>query len=211
MNDWWIYSIGFLAQLLFSSRLIVQWVTSEQQQRVATPTLFWILSLIASVLLFVYGVLRDDFSIMLGQVLTYFIYIRNLQLQHQWRKFPKLIRWIILSFPIGTISYFLLHKTIAVNLLFDGTTIPFWLLLLGCTAQIIFVLRFVYQWLISEVKKTSSLPLGFWLLSLIGSLLILVYGVIRVDWVLIIGHSFGCLIYVRNIFLIRNQVEIPLE
>ena len=88
MSDWIIYSIGFLAQILFSSRLIVQWVTSEKQKQVATPVLFWSLSLIASFLLFIYGYLRDDFAIMLGQSLTYFIYIRNLQLQNQWTKLP---------------------------------------------------------------------------------------------------------------------------
>ncbi|MBT8271558.1 MAG: lipid-A-disaccharide synthase N-terminal domain-containing protein, partial [Bacteroidia bacterium] len=48
MSDWLIYSIGFLAQILFSSRLIVQWITSERQKRVMTPSLFWVLSLIAS-------------------------------------------------------------------------------------------------------------------------------------------------------------------
>ena len=81
MSNWLIYGIGFLAQLLFSGRLLVQWILSEKNKRVITPSLFWKLSLFASFLLFVYGYLRDDFAIMLGQSLTYFIYIRNLQLQ----------------------------------------------------------------------------------------------------------------------------------
>src|SRR5690554_7509329 len=92
MSSWIVYSIGFLAQILFSSRLIIQWLTSEKQKQVATPTLFWSLSLIASFLLFVYGYLRDDFAIMLGQALTYFIYIRNLQLQKQWQRLRKLVQ-----------------------------------------------------------------------------------------------------------------------
>ncbi|HAI18974.1 MAG TPA: lauroyl acyltransferase, partial [Xanthomarina gelatinilytica] len=71
MSNWIIYSIGFLAQILFSSRLIVQWLTSEKQKQVTTPTLFWSLSLMASFLLFVYGYLRNDFAIMFGQALTY--------------------------------------------------------------------------------------------------------------------------------------------
>ena len=77
MSDWIIYSIGFLAQILFSSRLVIQWITSEKHKRVVTPSLFWVLSLIASFLLFIYGYLRLDFAIMLGQALTYFIYIRE--------------------------------------------------------------------------------------------------------------------------------------
>ena len=88
MSDWVIYAIGFTAQLLFSGRLLLQWILSEKNNKVVTPSLFWKLSLLASFLLFVYGYLRDDFAIMLGQSLTYYIYIRNLQLQGQWQKSP---------------------------------------------------------------------------------------------------------------------------
>jgi lipid-A-disaccharide synthase-like uncharacterized protein len=85
MSDWIIYSIGFSAQILFSSRLLIQWLQSEKVKMVVTPLLFWQLSLLASFLLFVYGWFRNDFAIMLGQVLTYFIYIRNLQIQWFWK------------------------------------------------------------------------------------------------------------------------------
>ena len=74
----------------------------------------------------------------------------------------------------------------------------------GIIAQVIFTLRFVYQWLYSEVKKSSTLPFGFWLLSLVGSLLILTYAVIRIDWVLLVGHGLGSVIYSRNIYLIHK-------
>lgn len=204
MSTWILYSIGFLAQILFSSRLIIQWVTSEKQRRVITPTLFWTLSLIASVLLFIYGYLRYDFSIMLGQSLTYYIYIRNLQLQKQWQKFPKFLQWFLLIFPILIVIYYYNNNKIDVDLLFKNEAIPFWLLGLGIIAQVIFTLRFVYQWLYSEVKKTSTLPFGFWLLSLVGSLLILTYAVIRTDWVLLVGHGLGSIIYSRNIYLIHK-------
>jgi len=67
MESWPIFAIGFLAQLLFSARLISQWFLSEKSKEVETPVLFWKLSLLASILLFTYGYLRDDFAIMLGQ------------------------------------------------------------------------------------------------------------------------------------------------
>ena len=67
MSQGLIYSIGFLAQLLFSARLFVQWFLSERQKRVVTPSLFWQLSLLASFLFFVYGYLPQDFAKMLGQ------------------------------------------------------------------------------------------------------------------------------------------------
>lgn len=205
MSNWLIYTIGFVAQILFSSRLVVQWITSEKQRKVITPTLFWTLSLIASFLLFLYGYLRDDFAIMLGQTLTYFIYIRNLQLQNEWQKFHWSLRWFLYSFPILIAIYYFNNNVIDRDVLFRNEAIPLWLLWLGIISQVVFTLRFVYQWLYSEYKKSSSLPLGFWLLSLVGSVLILTYAIIREDPVLFIGHLLGSIIYVRNLILLHKQ------
>lgn len=206
MNNWIIYSVGFLAQTLFSSRLIIQWITSERQRKVITPSLFWVLSLIASFLLFVYGYLRDDFAIMLGQGLTYFIYIRNLQLQNQWQKIHVVLQWFILLMPTFVVVYYFNNNTIDVMRLFKNEKIPLWLLLLGIISQVVFTLRFIYQWLYSEKAKESILPFGFWLLSLIGSSLILIYAVFRMDPVLFVGHLLGAVIYARNLVLL-NKAE----
>jgi lipid-A-disaccharide synthase-like uncharacterized protein len=205
MSSWIVYSIGFLAQILFSSRLIVQWLTSEKQKQVTTPVLFWSLSLFASFLLFIYGYLRHDFAIMLGQSLTYFIYIRNLQLQNQWQKLPKLARWFLYAFPVLIGLYYFNNNVIDVDNLFKNKDIPVWLLILGIVSQVVFTFRFVYQWMYSEKKKESSLPFGFWMLSLIGSLLILSYAIIRKDPVLFVGHILGATIYVRNLMLIKKH------
>lgn len=205
MSDWLIYSIGFIAQILFSSRLVIQWITSEKQRKVITPTLFWTLSLIASFLLFIYGYLREDFAIMLGQSLTYFIYIRNLQLQGEWKKFPKLLQILLFVVPVGIVVYYYNNNVIDRDVLFRNEAIPEWLLWLGIISQVIFTLRFVYQWLYSEHKKESSLPLGFWLLSVTGALLILTYAIFRKDPVLFVGHGFGTIIYIRNLILLHKQ------
>lgn len=205
MSNWIIYSIGFTAQILFSSRLIVQWITSEKQKRVITPTLFWSLSLIASFLLFVYGYLREDFAIMFGQSLTYFIYIRNLQLQKQWEKLPRIIRWFLLLAPVFIFVFYFNNNKIDVELLFKNEAIPLWLLILGIVSQVVFTLRFVFQWLYSEKRKESSLPLNFWVMSLIGSILILSYAVIRKDPVLFVGHILGITIYIRNLVLLKKD------
>lgn len=204
MKDWIIYSIGFFAQILFSSRLLIQWVTSEKQRKVITPTTFWTLSLIASFLLFIYGYLRLDFAIMLGQSLTYFIYIRNLQLQGQWQKFPKLVQILLFIVPVLIVIFYYNNNKIDIELLFKNEAIPTWLLILGIVAQVIFTLRFIYQWIHAERHKESSLPMGFWVLSLIGASLILTYAIIRKDPVLFVGHLFGMMIYARNAYLIRK-------
>ena len=205
MANWIIYSIGFLAQILFSGRLIYQWLASEKSKKVLTPSLFWKLSLFASFLLFVYGWLRDDFAIMLGQMLTYFIYIRNLQLQGEWQKAPKLLRIFLLFFPILIIVYGYNNNVYDIDDLFKNEDIPIWLLILGIIAQILFTFRFIYQWLYSEKRKESSLPAGFWLLSLVGALLILSYAILRKDPVLLVGHSLGTIIYARNLFILKKQ------
>ena len=205
MSNWLIYTIGFIAQILFSSRLIIQWIYSEREKKVITPTLFWTLSLIASFLLFVYGYLRNDFAIMLGQGLTYFIYIRNLQLQNQWQKFHWITRMLLYSVPTLIVVYYFNNNVIDKDLLFRNEAIPSWLLWLGIISQIVFTLRFVYQWLYSEYKKSSTLPFGFWLLSLVGSLLILIYAINRTDPVLFIGHLLGSVIYIRNLILLHKD------
>lgn len=204
MNHWLVYSVGFTAQILFSSRLIIQWIASERQKKVITPSTFWSLSLVASFLLFIYGYLRQDFAIMLGQGLTYFIYIRNLQLQGEWKKIPGIIQWILLLVPSLIVIYYFNNNKIDVNLLFKNENIPLWLLVLGIVSQVIFTFRFIYQWLYSEHKKVSALPFGFWLLSLVGALLILTYAVFRKDPVLFVGHTLGTIIYTRNLILIHK-------
>ncbi|MCX2680280.1 lipid-A-disaccharide synthase N-terminal domain-containing protein [Galbibacter sp. EGI 63066] len=205
MNDWLIYSIGFLAQILFSGRLLYQWLISEKSKKVLTPSLFWKLSLFASFLLFVYGWLRDDFAIMLGQTLTYFIYIRNLQIQGEWQKSPMVLRVFLLIFPVLIIIYGYNNNTYDLDQLFRNEDIPFWLLILGSFAQILFTFRFIYQWIYSERRKESSLPTGFWLLSLCGALLILTYAILRKDPVLLVGHSLGSIIYIRNLLILKKQ------
>ncbi|MGB7786598.1 MAG: lipid-A-disaccharide synthase N-terminal domain-containing protein [Salinimicrobium sp.] len=205
MSNWQIYIIGFTAQLLFSARLLLQWIASEKQKKVLTPTNFWKVSLFASFLLFVYGYLRDDFSIMLGQALTYFIYVRNIQLQKEWHKLSKWLRIFIYIFPVMLFIYSYNNNTYDVQKLFFNEDIPGWLIYLGSGAQIIFTFRFIYQWIYSEKVKESVLPLGFWLLSLTGASLILIYAVLRKDPVLFVGHFIGSVIYTRNIILSRKE------
>lgn len=206
MSDWlsnksFIYLIGFLAQILFATRLLLQWLKSEKAKRVLTPELFWELSLMASFLLFVYGWLRDDFAVMLGQILAYFIYIRNMQLQGSWKKLPILLRWFLYIFPLIVIFYSFNNNTYDLDRLFNNEAIATNLLIWGSLAQVIFTFRFIYQWFYSEKRKESTLPAGFWILSLIGSLMILSYAILRKDPVLFIGQIFGFTVYSRNIII----------
>ena len=199
-----IYIIGFLAQVFFSARILLQWFLSERAKKVISPAIFWELSIVGAYLLFVYGWLRDDFAIILGQIISYYIYIWNLDKKHQWKKLPVIIRTLLLLTPVVAILYMLKDAGVFVDQFFRNEKIPLWLLVYGSMGQIIFTLRFVYQWIYSKRKDESLLPIGFWVISLFGSLIIVSYAIYRSDPVLILGQSTGLIAYSRNIYLSKR-------
>ena len=97
MTATWIYAIGFLAQAFFSARILIQWILSERAKKVVSPAAYWICSIVGSYLLFIYGWLRDDFSIILGQFISYYIYLWNLDSKGLWRSVPRIFRIILHS------------------------------------------------------------------------------------------------------------------
>lgn len=79
-------------------------------------------------------------------------------------------------------------------------------LAVGIVGQLMFSMRWVLQWLASERVRTSVVPANFWYYSLIGSVMVLAYGLYKLDLVIIIGQ-FGMLVYARNVyFLLRHRV-----
>ena len=76
---------------------------------------------------------------------------------------------------------------------------------LGFLGQVIFTMRFVVQWIASERKGKSIIPIHFWFISIAGSLVLLVYSVWRKDPVFILGQSFGCFVYCRNLKLLAKE------
>lgn len=197
----WIFGVGLLAQLLFSARVLYQWIVTEKARKVLSPPAFWVLSIIGSYLLFIYGVLRDDFSIILGQFLSYYVYLWNLNMQKLWEKIAGIVKVMLLLTPVAAVAYMLRDPSSFNLTFFHNQDVPLWLLIFGSTGQVIFSLRFVYQWVYGLIHHCSVLPLGFWIWSLIGSLIIIVYAFFRLDPVLILGQSFGFVAYIRNIMI----------
>ena len=200
-DSWWIYAIGFTAQIFFSARLLVQWIASERAKKVLSPTLFWQLSLLGSFLLFLYGWLKTDFAIVAGQFIAYFIYIWNLKTKGAWRPIPALLRWSLYAIPFAVIIYFCFDVSAAIDTLFRNEDIPVALLVFGTVGQVTFTFRFIYQWFYSRHKGESLLPLPFWVISLVGSLMIIAYAVFRLDPVLLVGQVPGAIVYTRNIMI----------
>jgi lipid-A-disaccharide synthase-like uncharacterized protein len=202
-----IYALGFFAQSLFGARLVVQLFISERKGKVVSPTIFWQLSLMASFLFLIYGIIRNDLVIIVGQTLSYLIYIRNLQLKNDWVKFPLIVRVIIFALPVGALSWIALGTGNKLNDIFANSDLSNPIIAIGGVGQLMLNLRFVYQWYYSEKHNDSMLPLGFWIISSIASVMILTYATYRVDPVLLVAQGMGIFVYVRNIFIHRRQLK----
>ena len=68
-------------------------------------------------------------------------------------------------------------------------------LVVGFFGQAVFGSRFIFQWLYSERKGESAIPILFWYLSIIGGIFLLIYAISRKDPVIITGQLFGIIIY----------------
>lgn len=75
---------------------------------------------------------------------------------------------------------------------------------IGLTGQVMFSARWIVQWVASEKSRRSTMPELFWYLSFAGGLLVLSYGLYRMDPVIILGQ-FGVLIYARNLMLLKRE------
>ena len=201
MNNYFIYALGFTAQILFFARTIVQWFKSEKEGEIISPAVYWQISLIASIVMLVYGLFRNDFSIVLGQFIVYFIYIRNLQLKKVWKKMMLISRIIAVILPVFCVLWLAFGKSYNISTILKNDDVALWLMIWGSTGQVIFTFRFIYQWIYSENRKDSLLPVGFWIISTAGSLMILIYSIYRADPVLFAAHSLGLFIYARNILI----------
>ncbi len=196
-----VYAIGFIAQFFFSARTVFQWIKSEKAKTVVSPSAYWVLSVIGAYLLCFYGWMRDDFSIIIGQFLSCYIYLWNLNSKGLWQKFGPVLKTFLIVVPVAALLFMMRDYDEFVNSFFKNDEVPFWLLLFGSAGQIIFTLRFVYQWVYSVRRHQSFLPVGFWIISLIGSGTIIAYGIFRHDPVLILGQSFGFVAYCRNLVI----------
>jgi lipid-A-disaccharide synthase-like uncharacterized protein len=75
-------------------------------------------------------------------------------------------------------------------------------IVVGFLGQAIFTARFLVQWVVSEKKRDSVVPVAFWWLSLFGGMTLLSYAISRRDPVIIVGQGMGLFIYVRNLMLV---------
>lgn len=206
--SWVVFTIGFLAQFFFTARTLIQWLSSEKSKHNESPSAYWIFSVLGAWIMLFYGVLRNDFAIILGQIISYYVYLWNLGVKGLWGRIVPVTKAILVVTPLVAVLLLAGNGNGFADKLLHNEEIPAGLLVFGSAGQVIFTLRFVYQWLYSKKRHRSELPVGFWIISLTGSSVIVAYGIFRKDPVLVLGQSFGLVAYVRNLIIgLRESVK----
>lgn len=83
-------------------------------------------------------------------------------------------------------------------------TATIWLAI-GFLGQAFFSMRFLVQWIFSERKGRSVIPVAFWYFSLGGGVTLLAYAIYREDPVFIVGQAAGLFVYSRNLYFIWRE------
>lgn len=200
--------IGLAGSVLFFGRFYVQWIAAELRRQYYIPVTFWYMSAGGALLLFVYAYGRGSPGGTFGLCFNLIIYTRNLV--HIWREkglmthrrniAVHVIAGVIVAIT-ATLTFVTWHRGYA-------NTTEFWFWSgLWAIGQGIFFLRFFIQWVASELRRRSVIPVSFWYLSLIGVVLHGSYFFHRMDWLLAFGTVVDALPYARNVWLIHRYGE----
>ena len=80
LRDTWSL-VGFLGQIIFGSRFVLQWIASERAKKVVVPAAFWWLSIVGAAITLVYVTYRRDPVMIVANLVNFAIYGRNLALR----------------------------------------------------------------------------------------------------------------------------------
>lgn len=213
-----LYPLGFIASFLFSIRFIIQWIASERKKESTVPISFWIFSLVANILMCVHTFIQVQYPFCIIQVCNAIISWRNLNLMKELSKQRSLKFTLLL---IATLTSLITLLFIVEGLYLYGevdwirtpllpwqeeanSPLPLAWHLVGFIGAAIFAMRFWLQWLEIEQHRKSFLSTNFWLWSLIGATIALIYFIRLGDLVNILGYGLGIIPYIRNLVLIRK-------
>lgn len=202
-----LYPLGFIAQLAFGLRFLVQWVASEKAQKMVTPKLFWHLSIAGNLLLFIHSLIQLHFPMSLAQGQNLVLSWRNLNLLGPESK--KQTFWFVVLLLVAvsalTVVFFALHTYNTSWIATPGTlAISSWIHIFGIVGICSFAVRFWVQWWQAEHQNTGSLTESFWWISLVGALICSIYFFIIRDWVNLIGPILSLVPYSRNLYFVKR-------
>ena len=192
--------VGWLGNACFGSRVLVQWLHVERVRARAAPRIFWLLSLLGSVLLGAYAMERGVWVLLVGFAVNGLIYLRNLRLGVASDSARPLERRQAIL--LATASMLALVGAGLANAVFAGSESWAWVGV-AIVGQSIWSSRFVVQWWVSERTRESHFPPAFWALSLAGNGLLLAYALHLWDAVLVAGLALAPIVQIRNLWLTR--------
>ena len=208
--------IGGIAACIFYGRFYLQWYTTEREGRSVVPVGFWYMSSIGSLMLFGYGVYGHSAVGTLSHCFNLFIYSRNLI--HIWRGKGRLsplrsalahgVPIVVVLTATGLLALTWLNVFEATQAADkeEATRTWFWIAI-GVVGQGLFACRFVIQWLATERKKESVVPVSFWYFSIAAALLMFASFVQLQDWVFAFGIATTLPIYARNLWIIHRDKQ----
>lgn len=214
--------LGLLPAVFFTLRMLVQWLQSERKKKSFVTPLFWRLSIAGNLLLYCHHVIQVQIQFALLQCINALIAWRNLDfLRSDKSPYSKKVVFSLLGLGFGiTVALFILQGHFLLDEI-DWVRTPqkLWNAtrqhhslswhLLGTFGAILFASRFWVQWWIAEFHQKSALGRSYWLLSIAGSVIVLLYSWHIRDIVIIFYHLFSLIPYLRNLMLLRRQVLLP--
>ena len=223
MTEEWrslLYPLGFLSALAFGLRFLVQWLTSEFQQRSVVVKSFWRISLTGNLLLLTHSLVQAQVHICLIQVCSAVIAWRNLDLM-QTRHRQGSLKQVSVLMAASIVATMAVFSAINIGLSERPTAwmriprLPWhdaatpdvnvvWHII-GLSGVVLFSLRFWMQWWTAERRHASALDPSFWWISLVGAMMSMLYFWRIRDPVNLIGPVVGVIPYIRNLMLIRKR------
>ena len=208
--------IGSVAAIIFYGRFYLQWYTSERLGRSVVPVGFWYMSCVGSLMLFSYGVYTQSAVGTLSHCFNIVIYVRNLI--HVWRKNGTLSRRRSIAVHGLALAVLLVAGVLLVltwsqvlsktqsGSATEAERTLFWITV-GVVGQGLFACRFLIQWITTERKKESVIPVAFWYFSIAASVLMLASFLQLREWVFAAGIVLTPPIYTRNLWMIHRKKQ----
>ncbi|MFP4502539.1 MAG: lipid-A-disaccharide synthase N-terminal domain-containing protein [Candidatus Hydrogenedentota bacterium] len=207
-------AMGVAAAFVFYGRFYMQWIASELKGRSVMPVAFWYMSCAGSFMLLCYAFYSGSPVGALSHCFNMVVYSRNLV--HIWRGHGTLThtRFVVVHGVVAAIVLFALGGT-AITWLneYELTQAAganamrrtwFWVAV-GVVAQVLFASRFFIQWVITEIRKESVVPVVFWYLSVVAAVLMCASHLNQQEWIFGVGVAATVFVYLRNIWLIHRH------
>ena len=209
-----IQLLGVTGFLLFYGRFYMQWIVSELKGRSVVPVAFWYMSGFGAVSLLLYGAFSGSPLGTLSYCFNTVVYARNLV--HIWREkgllTPSRSKWfhgsiglvVLVGIVLVAITWWGEYQRTQDTELIEQAKNWIWIAI-GVLGQGLFALRFLVQWLVTEIRKKSTVPVIFWYISVVAAVLMMSSYIQRGgrEWLFAIGIFFTLFIYLRNIYMIH--------